>query len=135
MSRSRRQRSSAQAIVEFALVGPLFFMMLLGVFEVGRAVWTSHELTNGTREAGRFAVVNGSKSGSPATVAQLKTKILDTTAGLTSGSLNVSATGLGGDPGTTVTITSSYNYDVLVGIIPGLSDFTMTRTSKVIIHH
>lgn len=109
--------------------------MMIGVFELGRAVWTSHELTNGTREAGRYAIVNGSKSGSPATPAQLKTRVLDTTAGLTSGRLSVSATGLGGDPGTTVEITSSYNYDVLVGMIPGLKDFTMTRTSKVIIQH
>jgi Flp pilus assembly protein TadG len=123
-------------MVEFALVAPIFFMMLFGVIEGGRLVWTDHELANGVREGARLAMVRGSESSSPITTTGLiKTQILDKTAGLSSGSLTVSAVGLGGDPGESVTITGNYQYDVLFGIIPGLSDFTMTKSSTVIIQH
>ena len=81
-------------------------------------------------------MVRGSESSSPLTsTTEIENRILDTTAGLNSGSLTVSATGLGGDPGTTLTVTSSYSYDVLVGIIPGLGDMTLSHTSTVIIQH
>jgi Flp pilus assembly protein TadG len=123
-------------MVEFALVAPIFFMMLFGVIECGRLLWTDHELANGVREGARLAMVRGSESTSPiVTTDPIKTQILDKTAGLSSGGLNVSAVGLGGDPGTSVTITGSYQYDVLFGIIPGLSDFTMSKSTTVIIQH
>jgi Flp pilus assembly protein TadG len=132
----KRRRSRGQSLVEFALVAPLFLMMFFGVIELGRLVWTHHELTNGTREGARLAMVRGSESTSPLTsTSEIKDRILNTTVGLSSGSLTVSATGLGGDPGTSVSVTSTYSYDVLVGIIPGLGDMTISRTSTVIIQH
>lgn len=136
MKRANRPRYRGQSMVEFALVAPLFFLLLFGVIEMGRLVWTNHELTNGVREGARLAMVRGSESTSPiTTTGPIKTRILDKTSGLNSGDLTVSATGLGGDPGTSVTITATYQYDVLVGIIPGLSDFTLTESSTVIIQH
>ncbi|HEX5166843.1 MAG TPA: hypothetical protein VFV93_15670, partial [Thermomicrobiales bacterium] len=104
--------------------------------EGGRLLWTDHELANGVREGARLAMVRGSESSSPiTTTTPIKTHILDKTAGLNSGDLTVSAVGLGGDPGESVTVTGNYQYDVLFGIIPGLSDFTMTESSTVIIQH
>jgi Flp pilus assembly protein TadG len=131
-----RRRSRGQSIVEFALVAPLFLIMLFGVIEIGRLVWTHHELTNGTREGARLAMVRGSESSAPLTsTTPIRDRILETTVGLSSGSLNVSATGLGGEPGTTVTVTTTYSYEVLVGIIPGLGDINLSHTSRVIIQH
>ncbi len=126
-------------MVEFALVAPFFFILLFGVMEMGRLVWTNHELANGTREAARLVMVRGSewnKTGTAATPADVKQRIIDTTTGLSEGALSIDiAPGLGGDPGTSVTITATYQYDVLIGIIPGLSDFTMSHASTVIIQH
>lgn len=125
-------------MVEFALVAPIFFLLLFGVMEMGRLVWINHELTNGTREGARFAMVRGSewaKTNTPVTDRQIEDQILARTSGLSDSNLAVTTAGRGGNPGTTLTVTSSYQYDVFVGIIPGLSDFTLTRTSKVIIQH
>lgn len=49
--------SSGQALVEFALVVPLFIFLLLGIFEIGRAVFTKHVLDNAVREGVRAGVI------------------------------------------------------------------------------
>ena len=48
-----------QAIVEFALVLPLFILMLIGIFAFGRIVWARNSLENAAREAARYAIVHG----------------------------------------------------------------------------
>ena len=86
-------------------------------------------------EGARYAMVRGSEASSPATPAQVKTRILDTSSGIQDGQLTVTATGLGGDPGDKVIVETSYAYDVLFGMIPGLNDMTLTARSEVIIQH
>jgi len=55
----RRSRSTrGQALVEFALVIPLFLLMLVGIFDLGRAVFSYNTLTNAAREGARLAIVN-----------------------------------------------------------------------------
>ena len=53
----RTQR--AQAIVEFALVLPILMMMLVGIFEVGRMIYTYAAINNASREAARFGSALG----------------------------------------------------------------------------
>jgi Flp pilus assembly protein TadG len=59
--RCRRIRQGAAA-VEFAIVAPLFFLMVFGMIEFGRAIMVQQVLTNATREGARYAVVDGSTS-------------------------------------------------------------------------
>ena len=47
------------SIVEFAIVGVLFFTMLFGIIEFGRLLWIHNELTRATRRAARYAVTHG----------------------------------------------------------------------------
>lgn len=57
-SRRIRHRSHGQALVEFALVFPILMLMLLGLFDLGRAVFTYNTITNAAREGARLAIVN-----------------------------------------------------------------------------
>lgn len=59
-TRSRGPRG--QSLVEFALVFPLVMILLLAVFDVGRAVFLYNGLTNAAREGARLAVVNQDKA-------------------------------------------------------------------------
>ena len=52
------RRSRGQALVEFALVIPLFLLMLVALFDLGRAVFAYNTLTNAAREGARVAIVN-----------------------------------------------------------------------------
>ncbi len=45
-------------MVEFALVVPIFILMLVGLFDMGRAVYAYHTLNNAAREGGRQATVD-----------------------------------------------------------------------------
>src|SRR6266446_4936662 len=48
------------AAVEFALVAPVFFVLVFGMIEYGRVVMVQQVLTNAVREGARNGVVNGS---------------------------------------------------------------------------
>jgi Flp pilus assembly protein TadG len=47
------------AAVEFALVAPLLFLLILGMVEFGRMLMVQQILTNGAREGARKAVLPG----------------------------------------------------------------------------
>ena len=52
------RRGRGQALVEFALVIPIFLLMLIALFDLGRAVFAYNTLTNAAREGARLAAVN-----------------------------------------------------------------------------
>ena len=60
--RSRHRRSRGQAMVEFALIAPLFFFLLFSIIEFGRAVYYIQMLNNAAREGARYAIVHGANS-------------------------------------------------------------------------
>ena len=62
----RRERSRAQALVEFALVAPLFLLTLFAIIDFGRYVYYVQILNNAAREGTRYAIVHGSNSFQPA---------------------------------------------------------------------
>jgi Flp pilus assembly protein TadG len=68
-SRRRRRngspRSRGQALVEFAFVAPLFFLLLFAIVDFGRYVYYVQILNNAAREGARYAIVHGSRSFNP----------------------------------------------------------------------
>ncbi len=54
----------AQSLVEFALVLPIFLLIVTGIFDVARAVWQENSLAYAAREGTRYAIVHGA-SGNP----------------------------------------------------------------------
>ncbi|HLA83795.1 MAG TPA: TadE/TadG family type IV pilus assembly protein [Thermoguttaceae bacterium] len=55
--RSCRKHRRGAAAVEFAIVAPVFFLMILGMIEVGRAIMVQQVITNASREGARLAVL------------------------------------------------------------------------------
>lgn len=64
----RRQRRGASA-VEFAVVMPVFVLMVFGMIEIGRAVMVQQVLVNASREGARVGVLDGK------TDADVRTKV------------------------------------------------------------
>lgn len=54
----RRVRRGA-ALVEFAIVAPILFLLIFGMIEYGRMVMVQQVLTNASREGCRIAVLDG----------------------------------------------------------------------------
>jgi Flp pilus assembly protein TadG len=53
----RHRRQHAQSMVEFALIAPIFFILLLGIVDFGRAIYFYNGIASGARQAARYAVV------------------------------------------------------------------------------
>ena len=51
------QRKHGQALAEFALVLPIFLIILFAIIDVGRFVYTANTLSNSAREAARIGSV------------------------------------------------------------------------------
>jgi hypothetical protein len=52
------RRSDGQTLAEFALVFPIFILLLFALFDIGRLVFAYTSLTNAAREGARLAAVN-----------------------------------------------------------------------------
>ena len=53
-----RERTRGQALVEFAIIIPIFVLLLVGIFDLGRAVYAWSTLNNAAREGTRQAIVD-----------------------------------------------------------------------------
>jgi Flp pilus assembly protein TadG len=58
-SACRRGRRPAATAMEFAVVAPIFFLLILGFIELGRGLMVQHLMTNAARRGCRVAVIEG----------------------------------------------------------------------------
>jgi Flp pilus assembly protein TadG len=58
MALRRRHRSRGQGLVEFAFVLPVFLVLVMGIADLGLAVFAYNSITNAAREGARLAIVN-----------------------------------------------------------------------------
>jgi Flp pilus assembly protein TadG len=65
--RPTRDRRRGTAAVEFALVAPLFVLLVFGMIEYGRMVMVQQLLVNAAREGARVGVLDGSSQTSVTT--------------------------------------------------------------------
>jgi Flp pilus assembly protein TadG len=59
--RRKRPRRAGVAMLELAIVLPIFLLLVLGIIEMGRVMMLNQMATNGCREACRQAIVPGAK--------------------------------------------------------------------------
>jgi Flp pilus assembly protein TadG len=53
-----RRNERGQSLVETALVLPILLVILMGIFDFGRAIFAYNAVSNSAREAARVAIVN-----------------------------------------------------------------------------
>jgi Flp pilus assembly protein TadG len=151
-----RPRSRGQALVEFALIIPLFLLMLFGIIDIGRVIWANDALTNAAREGARFASVKGSNTDMVTTAT--KQNIRDATQGMAiAGGMNTvvtvcysavhvstSTAGCSGDTdetgatnmrGSLVTVTVSSTVPILTGSLLGMGNFSVSGSSTVLVNN
>lgn len=104
----RRTQRLGAAIVEFAVVAPIFFLFMMGIIEYGRMVMVQQVVTNASREGARAAILDG------ATTTKVENVV---NAYLTSASINGATVAVTPNPpniapdGTPVTVTVSVGFD------------------------
>lgn len=120
--------------VEFALVLPVFLLLLFAVIELGSAWYYKQMLVSASREGARMAsLLNDSTNGSAQVVSTVKSYL--TQSGFP-GSPSVSVTGADGAAGTTVQVVASSNYQMpVLGQLVSSSFANMTLSGTTVMRH
>jgi Flp pilus assembly protein TadG len=71
----RSELSRGQALLEFALIFPVFVLLLFGIIDAGRAILTYNTVASAARNGARVAIVNQATSGA------VNSQSCDTTSG------------------------------------------------------
>lgn len=127
----RRHRQSGQTIIEFALGGATYLLLLLAAIDFAYAVFSYNEVASAAREAVRYAIVHGPNSPSPATTAQIQQAAINAAVGVPLATSNVTVSWssdarLSSQKDAQVTI--SYNYHLLTMPV----SFTLTSKSQML---
>ena len=155
----RHRRTRGQALVEFSLVAPMFFLLLFGIIEAGRFIVYYETLSPAPREGARFAIVNGANTlgcptgpAAPGTSAcdadgsDVVVEVRQAAVGMPSGGISVQRCwwyvacdfGTYGDGdnarGANVTVAASYTYSSLIPLVP-LPPITVTAESSLVINN
>lgn len=123
-------------MVEFSLVFITFLMLMVGLFEFGRAVWIYETVAHAARQGARYAMVRGNNGApdSAALIASVKAQAV----GLTNSDITVTPTWEGGGiVGSFVRVQVSYPYAPVVGgILMGRTrGFTINSTSRMVVYN
>ncbi len=117
-SRTGSQGEKGQSLVEFALVLPIFLLLVFAIidFGVGFHAWLT--VTNSAREGARLGAVRGSAS-------DIEQRVRDTADSLDQANLAVTVTNAQGSSGQSVVVDVDYDYtlitplDNILGMISG----------------
>lgn len=137
LNRFRRHQSPGQGMVEFALVAPLFFLMLFGVMEGGWLLFHNHQVSNASREGARFAVVNGAMSGTELTDEMILNHIQDRVSLFNWDSVDVDLVLVDGDmePESRIRVDVDYTHRTLVGFIFASGTINLSSSSQMRVHY
>jgi Flp pilus assembly protein TadG len=123
------------AAIEFALVVPFFLSVCLGAIELGRFVAMQQALTEAVFAGGRFAIVHGADSATPASTSTIASTVQGNGGILTAASITANVSfSPDNNPGSTVTIAASYPWTPLVPLLK-LPAATIKAKSAVTILH
>ena len=128
-------RRGGHAILEFSLVFMLFLVLVLGLMEFGRALWTQQTIAHAARQAGRYATVRGAAHKTPATAAQIKQVLANQAIGLNQQQLlaNTAVTWTpGNNPGDVVQIQVQYDFQPISGSLV-ISSIPLRSTTRMVI--
>lgn len=134
MRRHGRGREG-QALAEFALIFPIFILLLVLVFDFGRAIYAHHTISNAARAGARVAIVDQ-------TIGEIRDKALAQTVGLNPDDIDVPDPDFGCPVGTApppgglkigceAEVTVAYAYQPMTPIIGTiLGPMTLSATTR-----
>ena len=118
LNRKDSRGERGQGMVEFALVLPIFLLLVFAIMDFGMGFHAWLTVTNSAREGARLGAVRG-------TQAQIVTRVQDTSDSLNQANMTITVTNAQGTPGSSVVVDVDYDYtlitplDALMGIVSG----------------
>lgn len=126
-SRRRRNRKQrGQSLVEFAMVAPLFLLMVFGMVDFGIGFYSWITVTNAAREGARLGAVQGTQGEIVARV-NASADQLDTT------KMTVTVVNAQGLPGEAVAVDVDYDFQLMTPLagLMGVANINISSTSTM----
>ena len=125
------RHESGQSLVEFAFTALLFFLIIFGVVDLGRAVFEYNLLASSAREGARMASIPSYST------SDVVSRVVQSSAGvIASGDVSVSGSRVcNTDPCPTVTVTVQHTFTPVTPLIGTLigGSITMTASSTMVV--
>lgn len=154
------KREDGNNLVEYAITLIFYLMLLFGILDFGRALYTYHFVSNAAREAARWAAVNGATCGDdsscngtapmnsgPASPTDIqnyvtnitpqgidRTRISTNSQWLAPAGSPATCAGTPNGPGCTVQVTVTYPFNFLVPLVH-TGSVDLSSTSEMVIAH
>jgi Flp pilus assembly protein TadG len=136
-TKDARAKSRGQSLVEFAIVLPVFFLVVAGVFDLGLGVYSDLTLVNAAREGARLGVID------PGNTSAIETRVRAMAGNLDGSKLNVNVacerpsgstfvpcTNPKWLPGDATKVTVDYDYSVFFPVFFG-TEIPLSSESKM----
>lgn len=119
--RRKKDEGKGQALVEFALIVPIFLILLFAIVDFGMGFYSWITVTNAAREGARLGAVL-------ATQQEIETRVYDSVSLPDEATkMTVTVTNAQGQPGESVVVKVDYDYD-LITPLAGLVQFVSGNT-------
>jgi Flp pilus assembly protein TadG len=127
--RRTRRGARGQGLAEFALIFPIFILLLVVVFDFGRAIYAHHTIANAARGGARVAIVDQN-------LGSIRATALAETVGLNPDDISVDLTALTTSCvtlkiGCEAEVTVIYNFQPLTPIVGNIiGPMTLSATTR-----
>lgn len=117
--RGRARGDRGAALVEFAIVVPLFFLLVFGIMEFGWAFYQHLDVRHGAREGARLAAVNYKTTANPSAADQTTQIVTELCNRMDAGDeeIDIQLTRTGGAVGDELEVTVSKDLQQLTGFL------------------
>jgi Flp pilus assembly protein TadG len=141
MRGQKRRRSSGQALVEFSMVVVIFLVMLMGIFDLGRAIYMYNGVAEAAREIARVTSVHPGAtlgdSAETAAVVDIQKGLIPNLGNPTFACRSIDNTAVSGvcqAPDHSVRVTISAVYTPATPILNFIGTITLSSTSTAKVH-
>ena len=132
----RRLNERGAVAAEFALLLPVFMILLFGTIEFGMIMYSRELITNASREGARAGIIQVSPKPTAGTITTIATTYLTGT-GINLADVTIAVTGAGGANPATLTVAATYQYRWLIPYIPTVLGLPrpLPMTGRTIMRH
>jgi Flp pilus assembly protein TadG len=128
-----RKRERGTSAVEFALIMPVFLLLIIGVAELSRAIWIYGTVAHAAREGTRYAMVRGAENKQPATAVDVETYVQER-AGYGSSTQVITTWQPDNKPGSIVQVSVQYEFKSVASLLP-IGPLALSSSSRMVIAH
>ncbi|NGZ02196.1 MAG: pilus assembly protein [Nitrospira sp. WS238] len=134
--RLRKQNDRGAVAAEFALLLPVFLLILFGIIEFGMLMYGREVVTNAAREGARAGIVQGPPKRTIGEITTIANNYLTGT-GINQADVTFTPAGVGLTSPNMLTVTAVYNYNFLIPYIPAVIGIPnpLVITTQAVMRH